>query len=202
MLIHPVESCRQCPLCLESLSWSPEQDYAHRLASIQFEGYDPVDADGDVVLSNVAKYCPTKDPDVMDIPRDAALIYTLRPCLKDSPEVVSEQKTSRGSGASFNFVRADRKTPNARVLLIGSVSATGSHAGPSAAEAGEGRKMVPSVFEVSNGESEGEGVPKRGVSAPPPSDNLNRGGIASKTDIGWSRSEKRRQDHVPQIRSP
>lgn len=35
-LIHPVEPCKQCHLCLESLSWSLEQTYAHRLGSIQF----------------------------------------------------------------------------------------------------------------------------------------------------------------------
>ena len=98
---------------------------------------------------------------------------------------MSEQKTSGGSGAPFSFVPAGPKTPNARVLLVGNIGAAGSPACPSAAEAGEGRKTDVSVVEVSSGESEDEGVPKRGVSAPPPSGNLNRGGIAPKTDIGW-----------------
>ena len=158
MFGHPVEPCKQCHLCLRGLSWSFAQTYAQRLASIQFEGYDPIDADGDIDPSDVGRYCSTDAPDEMDIPRDAALICTLRPCLKDSPEAVSEQEMSGGSGASFNFVRAEPKIPNAKVLLVGNVSATSSHAGPRAVEAGEGRKNAPSVVEVSSGESERRGA--------------------------------------------
>ena len=121
----------------------------------------------------------------MDVPRDAALIYELRPCLMDILRAALERGTSGESGAPFSFVPAGPKTPNARVLLVGNVRSTGSHAGPSPAETGEGRILDPPVLEVSSDESEDEGVPKRGVSAPPPSVNLSRGGIAPKSDIGW-----------------
>ena len=188
-LIHPSEACRQCHLCLESASWSLEHYYAHRLASIQFEGHDPVDADGDVVPSSVERYRPTNDPDEMDDPRDAALIYELRPCLVDILRAAPEQGTGGEPGAPFSFVPAGPKTPNARVLLVGNVKSTGPHAGPSPAETGEGRILDPPVLEMSSDESEDEGVPKRGVSAPPPSVNLRRGGIAPKSDIGWKENK-------------
>ena len=184
-LIHPSEACKQCHLCLESAPWSLEQDYAQRLASIQFEGRDPVDADGDVVLSSVERYRPSNDPDEMYVPRDAALIYELRPCLLDVLRAAPEQGTGGEPGAPFSFVPAGPKIPNARVLLVGNVKSSGSHAGPSPAETGEGRMLDPPVLEVSSGESRDEGVPRRGVSAPPPSVNLSRGGIAPKSDIGW-----------------
>ena len=133
----------------------------------------------------VSRYRPAHDPDELGVPRDAALIYELRPCLLNAQRAAPEQGTGEEPSATFSFVPADSKTPNARVLPTGNLKSTGSHAGPSPAETGEGRKPDPTVLEVSSDESEDEGVPKRGVSAPPPSVNLSRGGIAPKSDIGW-----------------
>ena len=53
-LIHTSNACKQCHLCIEFASWELEQDYACRLAGIQFEGRDPADAEGDFVPSGVA----------------------------------------------------------------------------------------------------------------------------------------------------
>ena len=184
-LVHTPNACNQCHLCLEYASWYLEQDYAYRLASIQFEGRGPVDIDGDAVPSSVERYRPAYNPVESGVPRDAALIYELRPCLLNSHRAVSEQGAGEEPRATFSFVPADSKTPNARVLLTGNLKSTGSHAGPSPKETGEGRKSDPAVPEVSSDESEEEEVPKRGVSAPSPSANLSRGGVAPKSDIGW-----------------
>lgn len=162
------------------MSWSLEQDYAQRLATIQFEGFDLVNAEGDVLPSSVERYRPTVDPDEMAVPRDAALICSLRPSLRENFEAEARQGTSGESDGAFNYEPASSQTPNARVLLIGRVAPTVPHAGVSPAEAGEGRKADPL-----SGESEDEEVPKRGASAPPSSDNLNRRAIAPKTDVGW-----------------
>ena len=137
-LIHTSNACKQYHLCLEYASWELEQDYAYRLASIQFEGRDPVDIDGDVVPSSVARYRPAYNPVESAVPRDAALIYQLKPCLLNAQRAASLQGADEEPKATFSFVPADSKTPNARVLLTGNLRPTGSHAGQSPEETGEG----------------------------------------------------------------
>ena len=79
---------------------------------------------------------------------------SLRLCLLNAQRASPEQGTGENPSATFSFVPADSKIPNARVLLVGSLKSTGSHAGPSPAETGEGRKSDPTVLEVSSDESE------------------------------------------------
>ena len=149
---------------------------AYRLTSIQFEGRDPVDIDGDVVPSTVARYRPACNPVESAVPRDAALIYQLRPCLLSAQRAASQQGAGEEPRAAFSCVPADSKTPNARVLLTGNLKPTGSHAGPGPEETGEGRRSDPNALEVSSDESEEEEVPKRGASSPPPIGQLESRG--------------------------
>ena len=84
--------------------------------------------------------------------------------------------------------------PGARLLLHGRIVPTRTQGGASPAEMGEGRDRPPvpppdprnkQPSESSDGESDGEDVPKRGIPAPPPPGNLNNAVVAQKIDIGW-----------------
>ena len=136
------------------------------------------------------------NPLELPIHGDAGLIYKLRPELKANQDAVMSQELAGGSGEPFTFVRAEgHRTPNARLPLHGRIAPTGIHGGASPAEMGEGRGQPPTPLpdprnkqpsESSDSESNEEGVPKRGISAPPPSGMLNNAVIGQKIDIGWN----------------
>ena len=106
------------------------------------------------------------------------------------------QEVAGGPGELFKFEPAEGpRTPGARLLLHGRIAPTGIHGGASPAELGEGRGQPPTPppdprkeqpSESSDSESDEEGVPKRNISATPPSGRLNNAVIGQKTDIGWN----------------
>ena len=181
-LIHLDSVCQQCHLCIEYQLWSLEQKYAQRVPSIQFEGCGPADANGDVRPSLVAKYRPEHAPVEMKAPRDAELLYELRPQLKVEVDSATRQRSASASGSSVTFVPAEGTQRGAMLLLRGAIVRTGIHGGASAAEMGEGRLQPPlpppdpraKRLSVSPDDmkSDEEGVPERGTSAPPLSCNL------------------------------
>ena len=164
-LIHLGNSCHQCHLCIERQLWSLEQNYALRLASIQFEGSDPADENGDVMLSLVAMYRPQHAPVETKAPRDAELLYELRPELKAKFDSATGVRSAGAPGSSFTFARADERQEGAMFFTCGAIGKTGTHGGASAVEKGEGRRLQPPV--PPTGPREEEGVPSRGTSAPP-----------------------------------
>ena len=183
-LIHLDNSCHQCHFCIERQLWSLEQNCALRLASIQFEGSGPADENGGVMPSFVAKYRPQHAHVEMTAPRDAELLYELRPELKAEVDSATGERSAGAPGSSFTFVRADERQEGAMFFMCGAIGKTGTHGGASAAEKGEGRRLQPPVPPTDPREE--EGVPSRGTSAPPLSCNLTGVMSSKKTDLGWN----------------
>ena len=179
--------------CVKRGFGAPQQNYACRVASIQFEECDPANKDGDVPLSLAKKFRTSYEPIDLPLPRDAALIYELRLGLLS--DLAAATNVTGGSGEPLIFERVkDAHAADARLLLSGRIATTGTEGGASPAEMGKGRNRPPTLLadprnelssESSDGESEGEYFPKRGISAPPPSGNLSSAAVALKTDIGW-----------------
>ena len=131
------------------------------------------------------------------MPRDAELLYKLRPLLKADFDSATRQRSAGASGSSVTFVPAEGgNVQGAMLFLRGTIVRTGTHGGASAAEMGEGRLQFPvrppdpgakrlsvSPDDVKPDE---EGVPKRGISAPPLSSNLTSAVSSKKTDVGWN----------------
>ena len=103
------------------------------------------------------------------------------------------------SDETFTFERTvDPHAPNARLLLVGALGRTGTYSGASPAETGEGRKLLPAPLLLPDPrwegppespeeeESDEEGWPKRGNSAPPPCGDLVSLDSTKKFDIGWA----------------
>ena len=160
-------------MCFESDSWVQEQDFACRIAAIQFLGRDIVDEQGDIPPEHKRSFMPTTPPAVLDLPPDVLAITNIR------PQIMRRYESHLQERETVERRRADGGARRGGVLLTGKAVGAPHRGAGAVPPAGSRLTEVDLVRRSAL-------APRRTQSVPPDLSGHRAAGTPARTDRGWA----------------